>query len=752
MPVPQPSPPAFDSSVPAQSETSPEPAAIVPVPEPSLPPALQPPDASSAVFDAPGMPGVRMMAPIPDKPPPASTAAAAAAGTNAADRAILKRAFEAASRDWNSARRLAAEAGNPVARLFIEWLYLLDETSGANFAAINAFLNEHPNWPRREALFARAEKAMPSDLDPKDLVAWYGDRPAVSGTGMLRLGNALMQSGKAAEGAALIREAWIESTFTPAEETQIAAMHAGVLGPAEHRARLDHLLAEDDIGGARRQMARVDAEAKRIANARLKIKASPATVKTVLASLSAAERDNPELLFDAARALRRRGQDQDAWDLMKKAPASKDALVQAERWSFERQIMARNAFADGKYDLAYQFASAAASSADSPGTFADSEFLAGWIALRFLHNPELARSHFDRLTKGVSLPITVARAQYWLGRTAEAMNQPAEAAAAFRTAASHSASFYGQLALANMTGNPILHLNAAPSEPTPADRAAFEADERVQAIRLLSEFGDRNTLRLFAIRMANDPPDAKRLQMLAQLMASAGDPAMSVRVAKTASYNNLYLPNHLHPVVALPSYSGNGPEPALVLGLTRQESEFDPAAVSSAGARGLMQLMPASARHAASTRGMTYRINDLTANPSYNIQLGMATISEYLERWGGSYVLAIASYNAGPNNVRKWVETFGDPRDPGVDPIDWIESIPFPETRNYVQRVLENVEVYRNRLSGSDQKLAILADIYRPSAIDLAAWTPMRSPSTATAAAAAISADVNTLVQDSAAQ
>jgi soluble lytic murein transglycosylase len=295
-------------------------------------------------------------------------------------------------------------------------------------------------------------------------------------------------------------------------------------------------------------------------------------------------------------------------------------------------------------------------------------------------------------------------------------------------AAQHSATFYGQLAVAKIASNPVLHVNAVASEPSPVERAAFEADDRVRAVRLLADFSDRSTMRLFALSIASDPPEPKRLQMLAQLMGASGDPAMSVRVAKNASYSGLNLLSFLHPVMATPQMSRGAPEPALVLGLARQESEFDPTAVSSAGARGLMQLMPASAKHAASMQGMAYRQNDLTANPSYNMQLGMATLAEYLDRWSGSYVLGIASYNAGPTNVRNWVETFGDPRDPGVDPIDWIESIPFPETRNYVQRVIENLEVYRNRLSNSDQRLGILADLYRPSGVEIAAARPVPAP------------------------
>jgi soluble lytic murein transglycosylase len=212
--------------------------------------------------------------------------------------------------------------------------------------------------------------------------------------------------------------------------------------------------------------------------------------------------------------------------------------------------------------------------------------------------------------------------------------------------------------------------------------------------------------------------------MLAQLLAQTGDIAMSVRAAKAASYAGYIIPDYLHPIVALPN-TGEGPEPALVLAIARQESEFDPAVVSTAGARGLMQVMPASAKRAADRLGISYRLGDLTADPTYNIQLGMAVLSQYLDQWDGSYILAIATYNAGPGNVSKWVETYGDPRSPGVDPVDWIESIPFPETRNYVQRVIENVEVYRNRLGNADRPLSIIADLYRPGTVEAASTKPI---------------------------
>jgi soluble lytic murein transglycosylase len=703
---------------------------MAPIPD-RLPAPDVGPAQPSSVFDAPGKPGVRMMAPIQDRVPmPVAKPAFSSGNANSGERALLQQAFAAVGHDWNRARLLAAEAGNPIGRLIIEWRYVLDESSGANFETINAFLNEHPGWPRRDALAIRAEKSMPADLDPKTVISWYANRSPRSGTGIIRLGEALIATGRRDEGAALIRKAWTDYNFSPFDENQIAAAHGDLLGPAEQKARLDRLLAREDTAGANRQLRRVDAATQRVANVRLKIKAgaSNATVKALIASLPESARTDPELVFDAARTLRRRGDDETAWALMATAPSNKEDLVLPERWVVERGIMARDALTARKPDLAYQLASAPALDADSGASFMDAEFLAGWIALQSLHKPEVALNHFDRLAKGVTYPISVARAHYWLGRTAEAMGAPADALAEYRLAAQHSATFYGQLAVAKIASNAVLHVNAVALEPSPVERAAFEADDRVKAIRLLADFGDRSTVRLFALSIASDPPEPKRLQMLAQLMGASGDPAMSVRVAKNASYSGLNLLSFLHPVMATPQLSSGAPEPALVLGLARQESEFDPTAVSSAGARGLMQLMPASAKHAATMQGMAYRQNDLT-NPTYNMQLGMATIAEYLDRWNGSYVLAIASYNAGPTNVRNWVETYGDPRDPGVDPIDWIESIPFPETRNYVQRVIENLEVYRNRLSNSDQQLRILADLYRPSGVEIAAARPVPAPS-----------------------
>jgi soluble lytic murein transglycosylase len=722
--------------------------------------------APGVVFDAPGAPGVRMMAPIGERTPPAApprltkiriqgmqlpmprakpgslsdapiapqtvslpvpapaasvTAAAPATPVIAAkigpsQLANMKQAFTFANRgDWPRARGFTMLTGDPVFGTLMQWRYLLDMGSAAPFEEINSFLTAHGNWPRREALAAASERAMPGSMEPNQVIAWYANRTPITATGKIRLGEALIASDKREQGENLIRRAWIEGSFAPGEETGLLQRHGDKFTQADQRARLQQLLSREDGTAARRQLQRVDADAQRITNARLRIKASPALAASVMAGLPAALKSDPELRFDAARALRRRGMDREAWTLLAETPPHPTAAdIADERWQ-ERHIMTRDALRAGDYDMAYRLVSQ--HGMETGAGFADAEFLAGWIALRFLHKHDIALSHFKRLAGAVSLPISKARALYWQGRALEEAGQTGDAVTAYRGAAENHETFYGQLALARIEETPLISFPDDTATPPAQDRDAFNGDERIIAIRLLSEMGDRDRARLFAIRIANDTPNAWHLDMLAQLMTAVNDPAMSVRVAKIASYSGIVLPSRLAPMMTLPKFPGAGapPDPALVLGLARQESEFDPKAVSSAGARGLMQIMPASARKAAVAHGLVYRLGDLVARPQYNMQIGMAIISDYLEYWGGSYILAIASYNGGAGNVTRWVETNGDPRDPTVDPIDWIERIPFGETRNYVQRVLENVQVYRSRLAGK-QELDILADLYRPRA------------------------------------
>lgn len=682
-------------------------------------PAQSPSPAPAAT---PNLSGVRMMAPIPDSGSDFSYTGRHHFGPRVlgdADHAAFMQAFASAERgDWGNARAYAAQGKDKTARDLITWQYLLDETSGASFDEIDSFLRAHPTWPRRDALFARAEKAMYDGMDGNSVVTWFGSREPVSGFGHVRLGEAMIKTGKRKEGIDRIRKGWIESAFAPNDEITVLTKHGEHFSSEVHKERLHKLLWSDDRGGAERQMARVQPREQHIAEARIKLARGTGSPSAVMAKLPESTRDDPGVLFDAARAYRRQGDSDKAGRTLMRASYSEESRKYALAFWPERHIDARDAIKSGEHTLAYNLVSN--SQLKSGPEFVDAEFLSGWIALRFMKNEKRAREHFEKMAAVVGTPISKARAQYWIGRTEEAQGNTAGAAEHYRRAAEYPTAFYGQLALARIEDRPALHLKESTPD-TGALRAAFNADDRTQAMRVLAEMGQDDLLRLFATRVMTDAPDGPHIKLLADLLLEVGSRALAVRAAKQASYGEAYLMTHLYPVADIPRVDGlsQHPEPALVLAVARQESEFDPQAVSSAGALGLMQLMPGSARAIASVHGMRYSLSDITTDTKYNMQLGQAHLADFIAEWGGSYVLAAASYNAGDGNVRKWIGTYGDPRSLNVDPVDWIELIPFGETRNYVQRVLENTSVYRNRLAGSDQKLGILADLYRPREVDV---------------------------------
>jgi soluble lytic murein transglycosylase len=633
------------------------------------------------------------------------------------DHDFLSRAIDAAQRgDWTAARGFTPQITDPVARKLIDWAYLSTKRSGASFADIAQFLRDYPDWPGRTTLYARAEEAMSPLMEPHAVITWFADRDPQTGIGKVRLGEALIATGSPTRGRDLIRRAWIENSFEPDQEYYVVAQHSDALTPEAERERLERLFAHNDLAAARREIARVDSEQQRLANTKLTLRIDPARGTRELENLPSTLRDDPGLLFDQAHLLRQRNDLASIPDLLIRSPTQELAKIVPDRWWAELGYDARTAMQQGSYRNAYTLAANTGLPHDS-NEYSEAEFLAGWIALRQLHDPQTALTHFRNLIAVVTHPVSRARAHYWAGRANEANGNVSAALLEYRTAAEDAATFYGQLALAKLSSTAALHLPVTLADPE-VWRTGYEREDLTRAIRILAEFGYESLLREFAISDVRSHPDAPHIKLLAEDLARMGYRDVAVRAAKEASYNGVRFYEYSHPVISVPRYEGPGtaPEEALVLAIIRQETEFDPGSISHAGARGLMQVMPSSASHLAALSGVEYNLSGLTRDPIYNMELGMAELSHDLTEWGGSYILAAAAYNAGPGNVRKWIATYGDPRDARVDPVDWIEQIPFQETRNYVQRVLENVEVYRNRLSGRDEPLQILSDIYRPDA------------------------------------
>jgi soluble lytic murein transglycosylase len=328
--------------------------------------------------------------------------------------------------------------------------------------------------------------------------------------------------------------------------------------------------------------------------------------------------------------------------------------------------------------------------------FAELEFLAGWIALEFLKDPRRADAHFVKLWEGVSYPVSISRGAYWAGRAREAMNDTAGATVWYSRAAEHDTTFYGQLAARKLARNPTSGF-ASPAPITQDDIEAFQRSDIARLAVALSKTKHENTTRVFMLHAAEVLETEGALALLGAISLETNEPSFAVQISKVAVTKGFKVPEYAYPVVPLAPHP-NAPEPALSLAIARQESQMNPKAKSPVGALGLMQVMPATGKSVAKKIGVPYNQDLLGSEVLYNTRIGQAYLAGLIERWGGSYVLAIASYNAGPGNVGKWIERFGDPRSSGVDELNWIESIPFQETRNYVQRVIEGMEVYRNRL------------------------------------------------------
>ncbi len=639
-----------------------------------------------------------------------------------AEHDLFARAFAAAGRgDWRAARALAAQGHDALAAKLIEWRYLNDRTGDASFAEIDAFLKANPDWPNRDALFAHAEKLLQRDQNPGFVVGWFAGREPVSAIGKIRLGLAELAVGKLDAGVRHLNRGWIEGSFDPAEELYIVQKGGSHITRAADRERLDALLWRDDIASAKRQIARgSDADAK-IAAARIAIRAGRKNATRIVSELPQDLADDPGLQFDRAKALRTAGDAKTPAIILRRIKLADIAKARPSAVWKELSIAIRQLLQDGDAKGAYELASDAgfapgprfnADTASGAATeYAEAQFMAGWIALRFLHDPKVALGHFKKFSDNVARPISAARGDYYIGRALETLGDIPAAWSAYNRAAKHEETFYGQLALARIDDTPVLRIRQTPAGPA---YAGFDRDELVRAMSVLADLGEQALLRRFALHFQTLHPEPGTTKKLAALMAKIGYLPVAIRVAKAAAYDGVDFPVHTYPVIDVPAYRGSNapPEKALVLSLIRQETEFDVAAVSHAGARGIMQIMPASAKALARRIDLPYRPNDLTADAQYNMQFGMAEFSGYLSNWNGSVALAAAAYNAGPGNARRWLAQTGDPRTVAVDPIDWIEQINYGETRNYVQRVLENLQVYRARLNGGSAPLRILKDLY----------------------------------------
>lgn len=578
-------------------------------------------------------------------------------------------------------------------RHILTWAIAVSGQSQVPASEIIEARQELKNWPGLGNLRRYLEQALYRENAPAALVlAQLREDPPETPEGAVVLVRALTESGKQADAARILTRFWTTNRLDTAGEDLILNAFPNLLSPEAHKARMDYLLYLGQAAQAKRFGTLGKAQSLYAARAAV-IQRSP-KADALLAAVDARWKNDPGLLFVRIKRLQQQDKFEASAALLKQAPRDKAALVNPGEWWIEERIVSRGLLDAGKFQAAYDLV--ANHSAASATDVAEAEFHAGWYALRALQKPELAATHFRRILTASARPISASRAWYWLGRAADAgaKGSPEEF---YAKAAQHSSTFYGQLAGARLKQS---RLTIAYPTVTPEDRTRFAAREAVRAIDRLTAAGHANRAVLLYHSLAAELTSPGELAILAAQAERAGNHQLSLQIGKVAYGRGIDVPALAFPVGVIPTsadIAGSGK--ALAYAIARQESAFNPAAVSAANARGLLQILPGTAKMVAARHGISYAPDRLTSDAGYNATLGAHYLGEQIDTFRGSYILTFIAYNAGPGRVPEWLSRYGDPRSKPIDEVvDWIERIPFQETRNYVQRVMENYQVYKTRL------------------------------------------------------
>lgn len=634
-------------------------------------------------------------------------AVAATSFTSQADKAALKSIIDLVRRGrTDDATAKEAAISDPLARKLAEWIILRSPDNGASFERYRAFIAANPSWPSQMLLRMRLEATLWDDKRDDQVVwSWFDHEPPLSAKGRLALAKVMLDRGDRAAAARLVRQTWRNDDMSEATEDAALELFDALLRPSDHVARLDTLLYGSEYDTAMREARRLGSGYVALAKARIAADRKSPDLRARLEAVPRGLRGDTGYLFSEIQLLRREEKYPEAARLMLSAPRDPARLLNVDQWWIERRLEARHMIDLGHYRTAYAIASEAATPQREVYK-AEQQFTAGWIALRFLHDPQTALRHFEQIGVGSVDPTTLARAGYWQGRAYEAAGRIEQARAAYATAARQSTSYYGQLARAKL-GWPQLALR-----PPPRGRNVGNL-EIVRAVQLLYDIDERQiAIPIFADMGRHGDPNA--LVGLAELAYHHGDARGMLLVGKAALNRGLPFDFYAYPVIGVPRFAEIGPEVdrSVVYSIARQESEFDPTAVSPAHAYGLMQVTPDAGRYVCKRAGIRFNLRRMKTDPVYDAALGAAELGGLLRDYRGSYIMTFAAYNAGRGNLEKWIKRYGDPRDPGVDAVDWVELIPFSETRNYVERVMENLQVYRARFGGGS-RLQIEADLHR---------------------------------------
>lgn len=610
---------------------------------------------------------------------------------------------------WTKAAAQAKRVSDPLLRKTLRWLDMARPGSKASFDDIAAFIDTNRDWPKSWKLRRRAEEAMTVGIAPDKVLGWFSDKNPVSVDGEMRLIAALFDFDRAKDAKARLKKAWINGDFGRVQEKAFYRAYQKHLTKDDHWARLDRLLWDGRYRASRRMLWKFKGTPRKLAEARFMLRHRRGNVDRAIARIPKSALTDLGLVYERVRWRRKKNRYDEALALLSTV---KGDIPRPELWWKERTTLARWALRKGRITDAYRLARHHGLDHRHPAAHAAAEWLAGWIALRFLNDDKVAYDHFTRMYATVRLPVSSARGAYWSARAAQSMGRKDVAHAWHTMAARYPATFYGQLSHAILHPTASIRLGAK-RPPDGADRLRFGAHELVRVVYLLAKLDQQDHMRPFIEHLAREENTESWRMLAAALAVSVERNDLALKVAKQARRDGQDLADAAFPVLDAPRlpkrYKLEPPEAPLMLAIIRQESAFLATAKSPVGARGLMQLMPRTARKVSKSLRLPYAKRKLTENPDYNMVLGQAYIGELLDNFDGTAILAIAAYNAGPSRARRWMRDNGDPRTPDVDAVDWIESIPFDETRNYVQRVLESLHVYRTQLN--DETIAFVPEL-----------------------------------------
>lgn len=617
-----------------------------------------------------------------------------------ADQSLLVSILTAASsNDWDKVSQLRPRITDPISRDLVDWMRLRGRQG--SLGECSAFLTRNADWPGLPLLRQRCEYTIERGHDSAEVLAYFANDLPRTGTGSLRYAAALIDQDKGVEAAAELKRAWLTFALTGPEH-QAFVERNGLTIKALHEQRMDMLLWRDADLAVERMMPLVSEDWRALARARSGLRSRVPGVDDLIKAVPEALQDDPGLAFERFLWRLRAGRP-DALEIVLERSVSAESLGQPAAWAPRRRSFARDLLRDGKPAQAYSVASSHYLTEGS--NYADLEWLSGYIALRFLGAPEEALDHFKRFEAVVRTPISLGRAGYWMGRAFEAMGDEKSARAAYGFGASYQSSFYGQLA-AERAGLPPPE--AVLGKETFADwqQAPFTESRVFQAAMMMQQAGLRDLSERFFVHLSEEM-DRDSKGQLSQLALDLNEPHIALRLAKQAAREGMEIYGPYFPLTT-PAGLDLPISEIWSLSIARRESEFDPVVISPVGARGLMQLMPGTAREMAREIGEPFQLGRLRTDPNYNARLGSAYLAQLSQRYDGNPVLMSIGYNAGPTRADRWLAEYGDPRAADVDIVDWIEGLPFNETRNYVMRVTESFMPYQARLTGELPTLELI--------------------------------------------